>query len=503
MDTNRLYFFHSVLDAVDDPVFVKDQDFKFVFVNNAFVSFFGGHAVDYIGKSDFDFFIETEASAYREKDAEVLQTGVVHTNVERNTDKDGTVRYLSTKKSRLITPKDEVYLVGIIREITQQMNTELKLKQMLSEIRKANETKNEFLANVSHEVRTPLHAVIGFCDLILKQKTSEETSFYVQNILQASSHLKMLIDDILDFSTIESGKLKLKLVPFSPKLFFEECANGFFPLTQQKTGVQLVIEIHESLPECVYGDSTRIKEVVTNLLSNSVKFTEYGIVKLQVYWEENSLVFNVEDSGIGIGEEYLPFVFEPFSQEDATLGKRHSGTGIGLAICKKLIELMDGEITVRSTKGMGTVFSVSIPLEVGEKTCSNLKIEKNLPGAILKILVVEDNPMNRILVQHMLESMGHKVGTCENGKEALEYLQLEIYDLMLLDMQMPVMDGKEVLQHMSESDVLNQIPVLILSASSLENNLEHLPQNVSYLAKPVRMEELKVGITKIMEKIKV
>ncbi len=407
---------------------------------------------------------------------------------------------------------------------------------------KANLLKSEFLANMSHEIRTPMNVIMGMANLLCTSALNSEQREYVEMIRESAASLLTIINDILDFSKVEAGRLELKTVPFNLPSLVEKSISAFSPLAQEK-GLGLLWSVDAAVPRYFYGDPTRLKQVLLNLLGNALKFTEEGQVALSVEktsapsgegsaraqgsqeaGEERDassvarvwLRFSVQDTGIGVPEEKLGLIFQSFQQVDGSSTRRYEGTGLGLAISKKLVELMGGFVGVSSQVGRGSTFYFTVPLlpvpdgieiegqYILHNTCP-LALGREKPRkeggpvpaagetpakeAALQILLVEDKPMNQRLAKALLEKKGWAVTPVFNGRQALEMLAARSFDLILMDVQMPEMDGLETSRHIraAEAQRGGHIPIIAMTAHAMSGDREKCLEAGmdDYVSKPI------------------
>jgi CheY-like chemotaxis protein/HPt (histidine-containing phosphotransfer) domain-containing protein len=367
----------------------------------------------------------------------------------------------------------------------------------------ASQTKSDFLASMSHEIRTPMNAIIGIAELLAKTPLSPEQSNYVQIFRRAGDNLLNLVNDILDLSKVEASQLELERTGFSLNDLLEKVREMVAVRAHEK-GLALVCEIAPELPTDRVGDPTRLRQVLLNLLGNAIKFTEVGEVALRVTAEANASVagalrFAISDTGIGIPGEKLGAVFERFTQADSSTTRRYGGSGLGLTISKRLVELMGGRIAVESILGKGSVFSFAVPLEIWAGAAGRVPVAAGTgpeePLAALHILLVEDSPDNRTIALAFLRDTPYRVEIAENGAVACEKFMGGHYDLVLMDRQMPVMDGLTATRAIREWERTNRrspTPIVALTASALKGDQEKCMAAgcTAYLTKPIKQEVL-------------
>lgn len=396
-------------------------------------------------------------------------------------------------------------LAQILVNINNRKIMEEKLKEDKINAEKANRAKSEFLSDISHEIRTPMNAIIGFTDIMFDEESDEEKKEMLETIKISGKNLVNLINDILEISKIEAGKMKRYEEELSIKELMGEIDKLLKNSAIQK-GLDFVFEISKEVPEFVTGDSLKLKQILTNIIGNAIKFTETGYIKSSVKFLKNEkekiyLRFIVEDSGAGINEEKKRHIFEKFEQGENFLNKKYEGSGLGLALVKRLTDFLDGEIDIISEIGNGTKVILDIPfktkMEEEEKINKTLKDEKTRD---LKIIMAEDNPANQKVAEIYLRKLNQNVKIVENGQRLIEELEKESYDLILLDIQMPVLNGIEALKIIRNSDKWKKIPVVGISAFGMLEDVEKAVKigMDDYILKPIQKEEFYEKIRKWM-----
>lgn len=363
----------------------------------------------------------------------------------------------------------------------------------------ANKAKSEFLANMSHEIRTPMNAILGMTEIAVDMAVHSEQRDYLLMIKQAAESLLGIINDILDFSKIEAGRLELEMIDFDLYDCIRTVVNTF-NFSARKKGINLSYEIAQGVPRVVVGDPIRLKQIFINLVGNALKFTEKGSIKITAQPEPNAqdmIVFAVSDTGIGIPPDKKEKIFESFCQVDASTTRKYGGTGLGLTICANLTKLMDGRIWVESEQDKGSVFYFTARLKEGDITKITQTAVKPIINTDIEpmdILLVEDNQLNQILAVRLLEKHGHKVTLAGNGKEALDILAHSDFDLVFMDVQMPVLNGLETTKIIrAGSSVKNpHIPIIAMTANAMEEDKQEcLSAGMDdYISKPIRVADL-------------
>jgi signal transduction histidine kinase/CheY-like chemotaxis protein len=399
-----------------------------------------------------------------------------------------------------------------VEERTKRLREENDRRRVAQEhAEMANETKNRFLANISHEVRTPINAIIGFCDLTEKTNINDEQEANLQRIKDSSAHLLALIKDVMDYSQIETGKTVLKESSLNLKDLLKSVINAFY-LDAKSKQIKMSSEIDPEIPENLKGDKDALQQILYNLVGNAVKFTEKGTIKasvslLQEPDAENiiRLQFSVKDSGIGISRLKQKLIFMDFTQEYDTSTRKYGGAGLGLTISKHFIELMGGDIRVESEKGKGSNFIFEVNLKVDTTKSNHSEAREQSEKTSLNILIAEDNLLNAQVIVAFLNRLGHQSNVASNGLEALDKLAVEEYDAVLMDIEMPEMDGLDATRAIrkGEKDVKNpDIPVIALTAHALQDYEEKSYQAGmnSYLTKPVDINQLSEVLRNVTSK---
>ena len=424
--------------------------------------------------------------------------------------------FISRLISTILIYLSSFIVIGvIIFLIIQRINKDIRMAKLDAEKSAhkalvADSAKSEFLANMSHEIRTPMNAIMGFSEILKEQLSEPKYLEYIDIIITSGKTLLGLINDILDLSKIEAGKMEFQYRPVDPHALFGDIAKIFAGKIKNK-GLRLITEIDGKLPASLLLDEVRIRQILFNLVGNAVKFTAEGYIELKVkgvFHPDRSkidLIFSVKDTGIGISQDDKKVIFDAFTQSKGQSTKKYGGTGLGLAITKKLVELMNGEISVDSIVGKGSIFKViikevfvaSVDHDIDEK---KLLIE-DISFHNQKILVVDDIQSNRLLLNEILSIYGLHVLEAANGKEAINIARSNNPDIILMDLRMPVMDGYEAIKILKSDSKLKSIPVIVLTASAMKTSEEDIKKINSdgYLRKPISRPELLAELKKYLK----
>jgi signal transduction histidine kinase/CheY-like chemotaxis protein len=379
---------------------------------------------------------------------------------------------------------------GTARDIGYQIRREQELSAARDSAQAASQAKSRFLAMMTHEIRSPMNAVLGMLDLLHSAPLADEQRTLLGYATHSAKLLQTIIDDVLDFSKIESGTLEIHCEELDIRSICHALLEPMRTTCDEKS-VALNLQIAESVPERLYGDPVRLSQIISNLLCNALKFTELGSICLRLDWHGGRLRTEVEDSGIGIASDDLGHLFEPFVQGDNSASRRFGGTGLGLAICKRLVHQMGGEIGVHSQVGQGSCFWFELPNLA--LPCKQSDVKEDAPEQVwpLDVLVVEDSHINQLVVSLMLQRLVRQVRLCDNGIEALEQVAVAAPDLILMDMRMPEMDGIEATRQLRSRGFTGIIVALTANAMS-EDREQCLSAGMDdFLAKPISLAQLK------------
>ncbi|WP_100643028.1 PAS domain S-box protein [Alteromonas facilis] len=409
---------------------------------------------------------------------------------------DGQVRTIKASAEVIRNENEQaVKVIGVNYDITEKVNVIRELESAKLVAEQANKAKSEFLANMSHEIRTPMNAILGGLQLVNRAKLDTKSAIMLENALSSASSLLTIINDILDYSKIEDNKLDLELEPFAMLEVLKSVEFEVNSIVSNK-GIQLISRVDDNFIDGWLGDIVRVKQILLNLVSNAVKFTDKGSVNINLSTIESSgidsVCIDVVDTGIGMSKEAQEKIFERFSQADSSMTRRFGGTGLGMSITLSLIHMMQGTIQVKSKANKGTAIRVVLPLKkTNEK--ARAATQKTLMAPKLngkRVLIAEDNEINQVIIQSMLEDTNAELITVDNGKLAVELAKKERFDLILMDIQMPIMDGVTAMKEIKK--LSNAAPIVALTANAMledvSNYLEH--GFTAHIGKPIDMATL-------------
>lgn len=497
-EMEALQKFNKLFDNNPALMAVSKSDGTFSDVNETFIQILGFERHEVIGKSaqSLNLFVESEKLNIATRN--MITTGKIHNlELQVRTKSGKTLEGLFS--CEVIESQGEKLLLTVMVDITEQKEASRKAQA-------ANRAKSEFLANMSHEIRTPLNGVIGFAELLLQTPLSDFQKQYADNINTSGKALLGIINDILDLSKIEAGKLDLEIIEcYVPNVM--EQAVDIIKFHAGQKGLELLLNIPPNIPALIMSDPIRLKQILINLLNNAVKFTEHGEVELKVDLEKQNdnfckFTFSVRDTGIGIAKEQQEKLFKAFSQADSSTTRKFGGTGLGLIISNLLAEKMGSQIEIKSEKGEGSTFSFTINTHCRQSRPK--PATKPIPAKT--VLVVDDNEHNRIILEHNLVHWGLKFTGCSSGFEALEILKNHSFDVVIVDYHMPDLDGIETIKKIKNNHYSEKFPIIILHSSSDNEPIrEHCRKlGVKYnLVKPVKSNELQKLLLSIGNKLEV
>ncbi len=488
-------FYKAVVEDGSDIIFIIDYEGKILYHNSSVQDTLGHKPQSLIGKNFLSYLLPSTAQEFKAIFAKIKKK-LYHEGVEfQFLCKDGSYKYLEFNSINLKKKEKISGLILDCRDITQRKKDE-------EELQRAQKAKEQFLANISHEIRTPINGIAGMATLLGQRPNEIEQTIYLNAIKSAADNLKVIINDILDLASIESGKLKFEKIGFNINDLLQSLITTFNHQAKEKR-ITLSFELDKEANHIFFGDPVRLNQILINLISNALKFTHNGFIKVKcglLKKERNNyfLRFDVWDTGIGIPKDKLQTIFESFSQADTSVTRKYGGTGLGLTIVKQLVELQGGTISVKSTVDKGSVFSFVIPYQKGDikaRVKNNFNSETNTQRELvgLHVLLVEDNEINRLYATSILKTWGCAIESAENGYIATEKAKNNNFDIILMDIQMPVMDGFEATKTIrSYPKPKCNVPIIALTANATRRDIELcLAEGMDdCIAKPFTPEDL-------------
>lgn len=499
----------KLLEAVPVPIVIVNHQGKFYYANQA-----ASHLVENINEYDpyddevssnrfFRFpdgvpYPREQRPTYRALQGEATQVD----DIELRT--NGKRFHLLSSSSPVYDASGNLqYVITSSIDISDRVQSQQRLQEARIMAEKAAKLKEDFLANMSHEIRTPLNAMLGFSELLETTNLDADQQEFLRLIRTAGKNLLTIVNDILDISKIEAGMIQLESIPFSIQMLTASIKAMCQGAATDK-GLQLIVEVDPNLPTVFMGDPTRLTQILLNLINNAIKFTKQGSVTLLIEQGERKtsasipVRFIVQDTGIGMAREALPTIFERFQQADKFTTRYYGGTGLGLNIVKSLTELQKGSVSVESTLGKGSRFTVEIPYVLAKEQINFNQPHILTPRSsqrVVRVLVVEDNLMNQKLVLQVLKHLGYQGQVADDGRKAIDILQKDTFDIILMDLQMPVMDGYETTRYI-RSKINTTVPIIAMTAHALPSEKEEcLKAGMNdFLSKPFQIEELQLLI---------
>jgi len=505
---DQLQFTQQLIEAMPYPIYFQDVEGHYLGFNKAFEIFWGIEREEWIGKTVYDLLPKELAELHHEKDVLLLQQQDTQSYEAPVQAADRKIHDTIYQKAAFTRADGSVAgLIGILSDVTEAKQSAAELKRAKEAAESANHAKSDFLANMSHEIRTPMNGIIGMTDLTLDTELNPQQREYLGMVKYSADSLLTIINDILDFSKIEAGKMSMESIPFSLHRTLNETIKPMAMRAGQK-GLSLDFELVPQVSDSLIGDPGRLRQILINLIGNAIKFTDHGQIMVSVrpdfIFEQGMVLhFSVRDTGTGISRDKQESIFEAFSQADSSITRKYGGTGLGLSITSRLVEMMHGKIWLESEEGAGSTFHFTAHFGLGTESVLENQHEKYaspaLPGEqplarALTILLAEDNAINQRLAVTLLEKAGHVVKVAQNGCEALELLQQAHFDLVLMDMQMPEMDGIEATQRIraSEQQSGGHLPIIAMTANAMEGDRELCLQAGmdAYVPKPIQSRVL-------------
>ncbi|MEO0293184.1 MAG: response regulator [candidate division WOR-3 bacterium] len=507
--------FKSFMRSTPLPTYFKDKEGHYLFVSESFIKQKGFLTIsspeEIVGKTDFDIYPEYFAKKAQEDEIQIIKTKKSFIKEEELNTPKGKLHLLITKAPLIDEKGNIIGIMGIHEDITENKLAKEELIKAQKEAEKASLAKSTFLAIMSHEIRTPLNAIIGMSEILENTILSKEQRDYLKILREAGETLLSIINDVLDISKIECGDMEIEKTEFElPRLVEKVC--DILAIKAHSKGLELIDHISPNVPVRLIGDPFRLRQILVNLIGNSIKFTEKGEVVLSIKLAENKrrkkgksvpLLFSVKDTGIGIPKDKQEIIFESFKQVDSSTTRKFGGTGLGLSISKRLVELMGGNLWVQSEEGKGSEFSFTIEFGIPKKKKVQTFIEpEEVDIRGISTLIVDDNATNRLILKEILTAWAAEVVEAEGGEEAISIIKSarekgKHFRLILLDRRMPRVDGFKVAEFIREDKKSEETTTIMMLTSDYRisdlNMIDKLGISC-YLVKPIKRDELKNAI---------
>jgi len=490
--------FRLISETLPVGIFETDESGECLYTNTSWQEIFGVSLIESLTVQWMEFLHPDDKEAVSEQWSQTLDNLNAFSRDCRIINSKGEKRWVHLRSSPVFSDTGTRY-IGTVMDITDRKRTEVELKRARDAAEAASIAKSEFLANMSHEIRTPMNGVIGMTNLLLDTHLGKEQREFTETIQKSAESLMTVINDILDFSKIEAGKLELEIIDFDLRVTLEEVGE-LMGLKAYEKGLEFATIIHHEVPSLLHGDPGRLRQILINLVGNAVKFTNAGEVTLKAVLEEEDahralIRFSVSDTGIGISEEKMDRLFKSFSQIDGSTSRKYGGTGLGLAISKQLTELMGGSTGVDSKEGEGSTFWFTVALEKQPDINEILTIPEDIQKK--RILIVDDNSVNRQVFREQLKSWGCRYGEAFTGTQAMDELRRaremkDPFEIAIIDMQMPEIDGEELGRLIKKDPNLATTVLIMVSSLGTRGDAARL-KNIgfaAYLTKPIKRSQL-------------
>lgn len=506
-------FLDTLLDNMPLAIFVKDakDDYRFVLINSMAEKVLGFPSDRVIGRTDYDLFSRVESDFFRSIDEKAIrERRVIDIDAEQVTTPEGAMIAHTIKVPIYDSKGNPDIILGILEDVTNSVRDKEELCRAKLEAERANEAKSEFLANMSHEIRTPMNGVMGMAHLLQNTLLDPQQRHYAETVERSAESLLQIINDILDFSKIEAGKMELEEISFDFQILCEEVAEIMSLRTQEKN-LEFFLRFRRECPSRLIGDPGRVRQILFNLCSNAIKFTEKGYVLLDVgVLEETkscaSIQISVQDTGIGIEKSKLLTIFNKFDQADTSTTRKYGGTGLGLTITRNLVEMMGGKIIAESLVDQGSTFSCNIPFHLPEENAHPVPdLREDFSGMNLKVLLVDDNQISCDIIHDILAPAGFHVEILKNPAHVMDELlaaqKEKPYDFIILDYMMPGMTGLDLAQLINSRQELRELQMILGTSQPTRSDAENVKDSGirGYLTKPIRPAELLAVISMLWE----